>query len=136
MKLTLDSSATIAQIKKEFHESYPFLKVEFYSKSHDAYKVSPAKFIVHDETTQIKNLAKEGFTSGSLDIGGSVTVKQFESAAEELYGIHIQVLRKSGHSWLATTVTDNLTLEEQNQKGESSTEEHEPEDKMDYREQD
>ena len=35
---------------------------------------------------------------------------------EEEFGIHVQVLRKSGRVWLQTTATDDWTLAEQEQE--------------------
>jgi len=136
MTLTLDRSKTLADIKKEFNDVYPFLKLEFFSKSHDAYKTSPAKFILHDESIVLDSIVNDDFQHGSLNMDKTITVKHFETMAEEKFGLHIQVLRKSGHAWLATTVSDNLTLNEQNEKGMSSTIIHEADEKMDYREQD
>ena len=40
----------------------------------------------------------------------------------EVYGLGVQVFRKSGNVWLETTVTDSWTLKEQNDQGESLSE--------------
>lgn len=126
---------TIEDVKKAFNDVYPFLRLEFFSKPHEEYKASPAKFIIHDETKTIDQIAAVEFDEVLLDIGGSTTVRSFESEANES-GIYLQVLRRSAGTWLATTVTDNMSLSEQNRKGEASTMEHPaPEDEYDYREQ-
>jgi hypothetical protein len=39
-----------------------------------------------------------------------------ENAFEEMYGLSVQVFRKSGNTWLQTTTSDSWTLNEQNQK--------------------
>ncbi|HNG85374.1 MAG TPA: hypothetical protein PLX94_12435 [Bacteroidia bacterium] len=70
-----------------------------------------------------------------LNIEGSTSVKSFEAEGMK-YGLNLQVLRRSASTWLATTVTDNLSLHEQNRKGEASTFDHSaPKDDFDYREQ-
>lgn len=136
MKLVIERTKTLGEIKKEFNDVYPYLKLEFFSKPHEAYKTSPAKFILHDETVELASIVPDNFHDGSLNIDQTITVKHLESFAEEKFGIHLQVLRRSGHAWLATTVSDNLTLHEQNQRGYESTIKPEPDEKMDYREQD
>lgn len=135
MKLKLRPSMTLEEAKKDFNEFYPFLRLEFFSKPHEVYKASPAKFIIHDETKTIGELLAFASESIELNIEGSTTVRKFEAEAADC-GLYLQVLRRSAATWLATTVTDNLTLSEQNRKGEASTKEFPaPEDEYDYREQ-
>ncbi|HMX81827.1 MAG TPA: hypothetical protein PKL94_00690 [Saprospiraceae bacterium] len=135
MKLKITQSTTIGEVKKHFTDAYPFLKLEFFSKPHDAYKTSPAKFIVHDETKSLLEVGMSEVVEAELNIEGSTSVKSFEAEGMK-YGLNLQVLRRSASTWLATTVTDNLSLHEQNRKGEASTFDHSaPKDDFDYREQ-
>ena len=56
---------------------------------------------------------------------------------QEEFGLHVQVFRKSGNTWLETSTSDDLTLEDQNFKGKESQRHHfEQVDPLDYREQD
>ena len=48
-----------------------------------------------------------------------MTVIDLEKKFREVFGLGIQVFRKSGKAWLETTLTDNWTLEEQNRQGEA-----------------
>jgi hypothetical protein len=50
-----------------------------------------------------------------------MTVSELEKSFTEIYGLYTQVFRKSGNIWLVTTITDNWTLNEQNQQGEIIT---------------
>jgi hypothetical protein len=64
-------------------------------------------------------------------------VWQLERLFEEEYGLHVQVFRKSGTVWLETTVSDDLTLEQQEARGKASDRASETNiDPIDYREQD
>jgi hypothetical protein len=64
-------------------------------------------------------------------------VWQLEKQFEEGFGLHVQVFRKSGRTWLETSVTDDLTLVEQQAKVAASESIHQEfVDPMDYREQD
>ena len=48
-----------------------------------------------------------------------MTVSDLEQKFAELFGLSVQVFRKSANVWLETTVTDGWTLEEQNRQGEA-----------------
>ena len=54
----------------------------------------------------------------NLTIKPDLTVSQLEQNFKNIYGIGIQVLRKSGNVWLETSFTDGWTLKEQNHQGE------------------
>lgn len=78
-----------------------------------------------------------GLKTGYLLLEPELTVWQVERLFEQEYALHVQVFRKSGSTWLETSVTDDLTLEQQQAKAVAS--EHvQPEfvEPMDYREQD
>ena len=62
---------------------------------------------------------------------------QVERLFESELGLHVQIFRKSGSIWLETSVTDDLTLDQQNAKGRASEKFQMPiAEPMDYREQD
>jgi hypothetical protein len=54
-----------------------------------------------------------------LALDGEMRVADLESGFLSIYGLVVQVLRKSGKVWLETTLTDNWTLNEQNKQGEA-----------------
>ena len=136
MKIQVSKDKTIAQLQDAFSQTFPFLKLAFFTKPHKAYKGSPAKFLVSDRDVTLGSLEKKPH-SGDLYIEPEMPTWQVERLFEEEFGLHVQVFRKSGNTWLETSVTDDLTLEEQNVKGKSS-ERHNFEfvDPLDYREQD
>lgn len=45
-----------------------------------------------------------------------MTVSELEQHFADVYGLSVQVFRKSGEVWLETTTTDNWSLEKQNQE--------------------
>lgn len=55
---------------------------------------------------------------GHLVINAAMTVNDLEQRFSDIYGLAVQVFRKSGRVWLETTVTDGWTLAEQNEQGE------------------
>lgn len=136
MKIQVLKDKTIGQFQDEFSKVYPYLKLAFFTKPHKAYKGSPAKFLVSDRDMTLGSLEKKPH-SGDLYIEPEMPTWQVERLFEEEFGLHVQVFRKSGNTWLETSVTDDLTLEEQNVKGKFSERQNfEFVDPLDYREQD
>ena len=136
MELHLAPDRTVGTVQIEFSESFPGLKIVFFSKPHKAFKGSAAKFLVQDKDMLLKELSPN-IKTGHLLIEHSTPVCQLEQLFEEEYGLHAQVFRKSGKTWLETSVTDDLTLEQQQVKAVNSENiQQEFVDPMDYREQD
>ncbi|HET6225829.1 MAG TPA: hypothetical protein VFF27_06090 [Bacteroidia bacterium] len=114
MIVTIDGNKKINVIQKEFNNLFPYLKIEFL-----LYK-------------QIGSIVKKWTTGGddtladyrdanekvNFIITPSMSVAELEKKFNEIFGVKIQILRKSGKAWLETTITDKWTLEEQNRQGE------------------
>ena len=73
---------------------------------------------------------------GSIQVFHELGVWQLEKQFEDGFKLHVQVFRKSGRTWLETSVSDNLTLAEQQAKAAASENIHQEfVDPIDYREQ-
>jgi hypothetical protein len=137
MKLHFSPDTTIGQLQDEFQAFFPNLKLVFFSKAHEAYKGSPAKFLISDREKPLSAIAAKVSKPSELHMELEMPVWQLERLFENEYGLHLQVFRRSGNTWLETSVTDDLTLEEQETKAEASLRHNfEFVDPMDYREQD
>jgi hypothetical protein len=137
MKLNISPDKTIGQLQDEFAAVFPNLKVVFFTKPHDAYKGSPAKFLISDRETSLATLISKSPQSHELIMELEMPVWQLERLFELEYGLHVQVFRRSGNTWLETSVSDDLTLEQQEAKAEASLKQNfEFVDPIDYREQD
>ncbi|HHM21707.1 MAG TPA: hypothetical protein ENJ20_06755 [Bacteroidetes bacterium] len=106
------------ELKKEFREKFPYLKLEFYKGRHEDGKPSPATNQLDDSKKigEVRTIHKEG----ELQVRGNMKVSTFENRFREQYGLNVQVFRRSGNIWLQTTTTDHWTLARQNGKGERS----------------
>lgn len=114
IRMKISKDKTIGQIQVEFSTLYPGLKLEFYSKKHKDHEGSPKDFQMDSQ----KVLESYGaLIEGELDLNGEMTVSELEESFETLFGLNIQVFRRSAELWLQTTATDNWTLETQNRKG-------------------
>ena len=116
MKIT--NHKTIAEIQTEFNKRFPYLKIEFYKKPHEQGEGSPAKEVLDSQQT-IGNVRTNAHT-GDLRINGQMKVSTLEQRFEEQYGLHVQVMRRSGDVWIQTTSTDEWTLAAQDDRGKDS----------------
>ena len=75
--------------------------------------------------------------TGVIPIQPDLVVWELERIFEAEYGLHVQVFRKSGRTWLETSISDDLTLAEQQAKAKASENIHQEfVDPMDYRDMD
>ncbi|MCC7467497.1 MAG: hypothetical protein IT261_14545 [Saprospiraceae bacterium] len=135
MQLELSPEKILGVLQSEFAEAFPGLKIVFFSKPHGEHKGSAAKFLIQDKDVTLGQLSKE-MKSGSIQVFPELVVWQLEKQFEDGFGLHMQVFRKSGRTWLETSVSDNLTLAEQQAKAAASDSIHQEfVDPIDYREQ-
>ncbi len=135
MKIRIFREQTISEVQEAFAKAYPFLKLVFFTKPHKAFKGRHAKFLIEDRGIKLASLEKQP-KDGVLYLEPEMPVWQVERLFEEEFGLHVQVFRKSGNTWLETSVTDSMSLEQQNAKGKASENVHfEFVDPIDYREQ-
>lgn len=116
MKIT--NNKTITEIQTEFNKIFPNLKIEFYKKPHEQGEGSPIKETLDSEQT-IGDVRTNAHT-GNLSISGEMKVATLEQKFEEGYGLHVQVMRRSGDVWIQTTSTDEWTLTSQDDRGKDS----------------
>lgn len=117
MKITINDKRKIFAVQEAFTKTFPYLKLEFFAKSHKTGAGTSKKFIKHHSKTL--GDCRTVHNAGTITITGDMTVGELEQRFGDIYGLGVQVFRKSGKLWLETTVTDNWTLERQNKEGES-----------------
>lgn len=135
MKIRVSPEFTIAEVQHTFQQAFPYLKLVFFSKPHKAFKGSPAKFLIQDRNQKLADIEHPP-KEGVIYLEPEMPTWQVERLFESEFGLHVQVFRKSGNTWLETSVTDDLSLEQQNAKGKAAENIHfEFVDPIDYREQ-
>jgi PAS domain-containing protein len=135
MKIHLTTYKTIGQVQDEFSKAFPCLSLAFFSRPHRAFRSSPPEFCISDRKQTLGPL-REVHRDGVLYIDPGMRTWEVEQLFERKFGLHVQVLRKSGDRWLITSTTDDLTLREQNRLAlclEAAA--SEPEDAIDFREE-
>lgn len=115
MQLQLKSTDTIQEVQEKFKAIYSHLKPEFFKKFHKDSEDYAKK-------EQFKHDVKIGDLIGNqenivINIEKSMSTEAFEKMFEEQYQLHVQLMRLQKDTWLITTNTQDLTLEEQNNRG-------------------
>ncbi len=116
MKLIINDHRKIFAIQEEFNSFFPYLKLEFFSKPHKKGGANGNKFITHSSKTLSE--CRTMHTTGEITIMPGMTVSELDRNFSDVYGLSIQIFRKSGKTWLETTLTEGWTLQEQNRQGE------------------
>jgi len=109
--MTINNQKSIIQIQEEFGSRYPFLKLEFFKNAHSVYEGSTKREMVYKR--QLTHLHKVG----EIVLNDEMTVGELEQQFKEKFDLNVQVFRKHGNSWIETTVTDNWSLQKQNEEG-------------------
>lgn len=126
--ISIRADRSIGDVQKDFTRAYPFLKLDFYKVNKKA-KYTTAEKLDGRLSLRSYGLLKEG----NLALHDSMTVLELERLFREGFGVYVQVSRKSGILWLETTMTDNWTLQQQNDHGRELSEPvHKIEDEIDY----
>ncbi len=112
-----DDYMTLKEIKDQFSNYFPHLKIEFFEHPHRTGEGSMEQSKI-DEAFRLRDIRKEGLME-TFAIHGNLKTQTLESKFSDLYGVNIQVYKKRGNTWIQTTSTDNWTLSQQ----EKSTEE-------------
>lgn len=115
MKIDINDHRKLFAIQEDFSGMFPYLKLEFFSKPHKAGGASPKKLI--KEPSKTIGECRVIHNKGTITITPQMTVEELEQSFGDVYGLSVQVFRKSGKVWLETTVTDSWTLEKQNNQG-------------------
>jgi len=113
MIINITNNKTIEELQAEFNNEFPYLKIQFFKHSHKMFKGSDKKELIPVSTT----IGVLKHHNGAIEISENMTVSDLESMFKQKLGLNVQVFRKSGKSWLETTVTDNWTLRKQNDEG-------------------
>jgi hypothetical protein len=115
MEIIVTADKTLQAISEEFNAKFPYLKLEFYAHTHEPGSGNPRSDRIDSKLT-VKE-AGEFEHDENMSINGNLKVSTLEQHFQDLFGIGVQVLRKSGPVWLQTTTTDEWTLGKQNTEG-------------------
>lgn len=119
MHLNIAPERLISDIQKDFNSYFPFLKIEFFNNK----SLSRSDFSVKNILSHNRKLgdSQSLFKNGTIEFDEEMKVNQLEKQFRDQFNLAVQVFRKSGNLWLETTMTDNWTLQQQNNHGREIT---------------
>lgn len=120
MILKIDNTKKISVIQQEFNIMFPYLKLEFFKHSHGLHQGNPKKDMLSSNLAL--NQFRNKHLNGKLEIKENMKVSDLENAFQTLFGISVQVFRKSAGIWIETSFTDDWTLKQQNDEGKDLSE--------------
>lgn len=115
MQLHIKPNRLISDIQDEFNTKFPFLKIEFFkNKSLSRSDFSSSQIIPKNRKI---GEGQPAMKDGDIDIDLDMKVIELEKIFRDQFNLSVEVLRKSGNLWLETSMTDNWTLQQQNNHG-------------------
>jgi hypothetical protein len=121
MHIQLHDDITLKEIKTIFSNYYPYLRLQFYSKTHLLYESSNDQDILPDEK-RLKEF-KEIHIDAVIDIQPTEKVTDLEFEFQRRFGLPVQVLRMEQGKWAQTTGMDSFTLKDVNQFSKNDSDE-------------
>jgi hypothetical protein len=120
MKIEITNQVTTGTVKELFNNMFPFLKIEFFKKPHGIKEASGNEIMIKKD--MMLGHINEHLTEGSMVINPHMLTVDLEQSFLNRFGLAVQVFRLQKPTWIETTHTDSLSLEEQNEKGRSASE--------------
>lgn len=111
--LKISREDTVRSMQEKFSSWYPFLRIDFFRKSNGKGSSQPC----FGPEVRMADINKN-FQNSNCELQDQTSVAGLENIFCDKYGLPIQVCRRSGNLWLETSLTDHLTLNEQNIIGE------------------
>ncbi|MEQ8423917.1 MAG: hypothetical protein RIA63_04350 [Cyclobacteriaceae bacterium] len=109
----IDDGALAGDVQKKFNSIFPYLKIEFL-------KASTRHSGLHTSRTTYLLSANEPIGTGGKDISIApyTTVAQLKKMLLDALNLHTMIYRKSGSMWIETSLTEDWSLERQNNEAE------------------
>jgi hypothetical protein len=115
MEITITDQRKIFAVQKEFSDMFPFLKLEFFSKPHTGIGAPSKKLMKHISKTIAD--CRTIHSEGHVTIQPNMTLGELEQGFRDVFGLSLEVFRKSGEDWLEASENSDWTLERQNEEG-------------------
>ena len=115
MKIIISKDRFIEDIKKEFNNAFPYLKIDFKPEIPIALPNSMRKSTPIGQL-KLGDILKDS-PEGVLSINENNSIKQIAQKFAENFGLKTNFYRKSGNLWLEIKMTGDWTLKQQNESG-------------------
>ena len=123
MIIEINPNKKLKDINSAFSKVYPFLKLEFFSKSHKWQESSSVLQLLQQDQT-VSEVTHSLLCSGFIEIHYWQKTGVIEMMFLQQFNLSVQVYRQNGDKWIQASGTDELTLEEQNEEGMKNSQLH------------
>ena len=120
-EIVIDESSPLFLVQNKFNEAFRFLKLEYLTRYNKPGTESPLYKPTNVDGKTVNQL-RSSSSKGTLRITPYMTIAEVKDGFKNMFEMDVRILRKSGNSWLATTLTEGWTLEQQNNLGEKLSE--------------
>jgi hypothetical protein len=117
MVIQINPTKKISEFQNEFIAFFPFLKIEFFMKSHEVGASSSSNDMYFNRTMTMGDIGNVQADS-AFEFTPQMRIDVFEQGLWKQYGLAVQVFCKSMDTYVETTSSDSLTLEAENKNGE------------------
>jgi hypothetical protein len=114
MILRINKNGSLKAIQQQFNLYYPFLKIEFFKKESADKSIAKSSVAFEPEFQQKLN----GFADHSvnIDVSRKRSIAEIEKDFDRLLSLSVRVFRRSGNVWVETSLTNEWSLEDQNEE--------------------
>jgi hypothetical protein len=105
--MTVNPNTTVNELMCQFAEHFPFLRLALYEGMGNKKRAA----------SENEYVLKFGTNSVEVIFESTAKVRDFIDYLEQILGWKVQILRSSGKLYIETSVTDQWTLDRQNQEG-------------------
>lgn len=112
-EIVINRDSLVGDLQNEFSACYPFLKLEFIA-SNNTIKSSRVEYL----PPQFAWKQLPGISNYKIDVSNIRTVAELSHQLQQLLPVSVEVSRKSGKVWNKITISNEWTLQSQNDAGE------------------
>ena len=107
--LSIFEGQTIGAVQKIFSDRYPYLRIDFFRNL----ELNGIRI-----TKKLENAySLFQLPQSEISLLGDRTVKSLKDDIRKATGLMAKIFRRSGNVWIETSLTDDWTLERQNEEG-------------------
>jgi hypothetical protein len=117
MKIEINNQRKIFAIEGEFSRVFQNLKIKFFAKPDVVGGAPSVKLVAADKSLES---CRSVHNDGIMVITASMTIDNVKQNFRDVFGLSVQILKKSGTDWVVIVENENFTLEEHNKPPQSS----------------
>jgi hypothetical protein len=110
MKITDDKS--LFELQEEFNAEFPFLQLQFFSHPFSNSKRTDEKYRLNPNL--MIGQVRQTHNCGYIQLDPGLATHALELTFKNIFGLNVQIFRKSFGNWIPAWSTETWTLKEQN----------------------